>query len=88
MRKIVLAAVALTGLAVLGSSPGHAYGDGPWCAVSSMGRGGSIERCDFTNFESCRMEIVAGNRGFCRQNGYFVARAAKPHRARRHHAHR
>ena len=88
MRKLILTAFALAGLGILDGSPAQAYGDGPWCAVSSMGRGGAIERCDFTNFESCRMEIIAGNRGFCRQNGYFIARAEKPHKARRHHAYR
>jgi hypothetical protein len=88
MRKIILAVFAVAGLTAFGGSPGYAYGDGPWCAVSSMGRGGAIERCDFTNFEACRMEIVAGNRGFCRQNGYYIAKAEKPHKVRRRHVYR
>jgi hypothetical protein len=88
MRKIILAVFAFAGLTVLGSTPSLAYGDGPWCAVSSMGRAGATERCDFYNFEACRMEIIAGNRGFCRQNGYFIAKTERPHKTRRHHVYR
>jgi hypothetical protein len=87
MRKFLLIPLTLAAVAVLDIRPSQAYPEGPWCAVSSMGRAGSIERCDFTNFESCRMEIVAGNRGFCRQNarwpGYYTTYAAGPRKARK-----
>jgi hypothetical protein len=36
--------------------------------VESLGRGSLTERCVFWDFESCRREVVAGNRGYCNQN--------------------
>jgi hypothetical protein len=71
MRKIVFVLTALAAMALVDSRPSHAYYEGAWCAVSSMGRGGVLERCDFMSFEACRMEVIAGNRGFCRQNARF-----------------
>jgi hypothetical protein len=83
MRKIILILIALTAAAFVNRSPAHAYGDAPWCAVSSAGQGGALERCGFRDFESCRMEVVAGNRGFCRQSSYYdwqTPSPRKPHR--------
>ena len=87
MNKAILIMIALATTALPGSDPAQAY-DGPWCGVYSIGDGSSVEKCDFRNFESCREEIVAGNRGFCRQNGYYQgnpeASAPRPRKARRH----
>jgi hypothetical protein len=71
MNKAVLIMIALATTALLGSRPAQAYYDGPWCGVYSIGDGSSVEKCDFRNFESCQAEMIAGNRGFCRQNGYY-----------------
>ena len=88
MRKILLVLSISAAVAVLDSRPGLAYPEGPWCAVFSLGNSVAAERCSFTNFEACRMEIVAGNRGFCRQNsrwpGYYTTYGeAKPRKARK-----
>jgi hypothetical protein len=87
MRKLLLIPLALAAVVVFDSRPSQAYYDGPWCAVSSFGRAGSVERCDFGNFESCRREVVAGNRGFCRQNsrwpGWYSDFAAAPRKVRK-----
>jgi hypothetical protein len=91
MRKFLLIPLALAAVAVLDSRPGLAYPEGPWCAVSSFGRGGAIENCGFTNFEACRMDVIAGNRGFCRQNarlpGWYSNYAAAPRKARKRARH-
>ena len=73
MNKLLFLAVAVATAALAGSQPAPAqsYYNGPWCAVYGTGPGGASERCDYRDFESCRLDIVAGNRGFCRQNGYF-----------------
>lgn len=71
MNRLVLLTIALATTALLSGRPAQAYYDGPWCGVYSIGDGSSVEKCDFRNFESCQAEIVAGNRGFCRQNGYY-----------------
>ena len=94
MRKILLISAALAAGAILDSRPSQAYYDGPWCAVSSMGRGDVIENCGFFDFEACRMEIIAGNRGFCRHNarwpGWYSKYAGEPapRKARKRHRHR
>lgn len=89
MTKPGLVVVAFLAAPLLGSVPAQAY-DGPWCGVYSTGRS-SHERCDYRTFESCRMDIVAGNRGFCRPNGYWQgaqASAPRHHRKTRKHAER
>jgi hypothetical protein len=70
MKQAILVLVALATSTLLGSVPARAYYDGPWCGVYSVGRG-SHEKCDYRTFESCRMDIVAGNRGFCRPSQYW-----------------
>jgi Protein of unknown function (DUF3551) len=85
---LLIAAVFATG-ALLGHGPAHAYGEGPWCAVESLGSDSMTERCTFADFETCRREVVAGNRGYCNSNPRWAARVvpASPRRkiARRHH---
>jgi hypothetical protein len=91
MNKTVLVIIALAATALLGSRPAQAYYDGRCCAVYSISPGGAVEKCDYRDFESCRMEIVAGNRGFCRENGYWQGNAAvytTRHRKARRHAER
>ena len=91
MRSAILIPIAFAAAALLGGGPSLAYYDGPWCGVSTIGRGSAIEKCDYRTFEACRMDIIAGNRGFCRPNGYFQGYAAsdgyKP-RKRHKHVHR
>jgi len=85
MRQYGLAVVAV--LTVCGSSPGHAlYGNAPWCAVQSIGRGVVTEACVYPDLESCRRNVIAGNRGFCNTNPYLAGQPVtagvkrKPHR--------
>src|SRR5215204_1308281 len=47
------------------------YGNGPWCAVQSLCVGTVTQNCTMLNFEQCRMETIAGNRGFCIPNPYW-----------------
>ena len=71
MRMILMsAAVVVVGLfGDLGVS--QAY-DGPWCAVTNVGRG-VHENCSMRTFEMCRQEVIAGNRGFCNPNPRWLA---------------
>jgi hypothetical protein len=88
VKKAILILIALATAPLLASSAAQATYNGPWCGVYSTGRG-SHERCDYRTFESCRMDIVAGNRGFCRPNGYWQAEAHAPrHRKARKQAER
>jgi len=91
MRQILLAVVAFTAIFLSATEPGSAYsGSAPWCAVVTVGRGASVERCIYRSFEECQPNVIAGDRGFCNTNPYWaaaqVAPAPKP-RVRRKHRH-
>ena len=78
MRTGALIAVALTSQILFGHGFSNAsYYDGQWCAVYGSSSDSIAERCDYRDFETCRMDIIAGNRGFCRPNGYYTAEQAK-----------
>jgi hypothetical protein len=90
MRNGFLALAMLTGVALFGVHPAAAYYEGPWCAIVDIGPGSSTSKCDFRDFESCRMEIIGGNGGFCNHNPRWTGRdpsralerASKPRRSR------
>ncbi|HWC93601.1 MAG TPA: DUF3551 domain-containing protein [Pseudolabrys sp.] len=83
MKHLIMAAVAVTVLCV-NAQPAPAAGYAPWCAVSSMGRGGAYWDCSYATLDQCVPFIVAGNRGFCNPNPAYVA-ASEPRHWRRHH---
>jgi Protein of unknown function (DUF3551) len=82
MRKFLLILAALVASVLLGALPSQAYDEGPWCATVSLGPGVVSENCQIRDFETCRQEVVSGNRGFCTQNprwpGYYGSSAPKP----------
>ncbi len=64
-------------------------GDAPWCAVVEIGNGEVEWDCQYQTIEQCVPNVLAGNRGFCNNNPYYVPRAAAPpahgkHYVRRH----
>jgi hypothetical protein len=92
MNKAIPIMIALTTTALLGSRPAQAqnYYNGPWCGVYEIGSGSAVEKCDYRNLESCVQDIIAGNRGFCRVNGYYQGNpeAYSPRRYKHRHAQR
>jgi len=68
MRRIPLVLIAL--VLGFGMTPAVAQAryEGPWCAVYSLGFAANVRDCSFRDFESCRMEVIGGNRGFCDRN--------------------
>jgi len=82
MLVIVAAAALLVGLRA-----GHAYGQGPWCAVQSIGAGFVTETCTFQTLEQCVPEVIAGNRGFCKENIRWPGWHSGVERPKRHHKH-
>ena len=101
MNRTLLAMAVVAAATLLGASPSRAeysaYGEGRYCAVVSNGNGSAKEICNFNDFESCRMEVVSGNRGFCNNNPRWVAAHGLPwggepgsgppgaHRSKHHH---
>jgi hypothetical protein len=79
MRIAFVIATALAAL-LCDVSASQAYSDlyrrFPWCAVQNMGFGTVTRSCYYANFESCRREVVAGNRGTCEPNSYYWAAQA------------
>jgi len=73
-------------LALLAISPTTAkaqyYSSVPWCAVISLGAGDVHWECIYRSIDECRPNVLAGNRGFCNPNPYYVG-AAEPRRSRR-----
>jgi hypothetical protein len=68
--RLIAAAAAALSFAV---SPGHAayIGNAPWCAVVNIGAGDVEWDCEYGSIETCRPNVIAGNRGFCQLNPYY-----------------
>jgi len=85
IAKLTVAAAAFSATTTFGVSPGHAYGDAPWCAVISVGTGEVYWDCQYRTFDECVPNVIAGNRGFCNLNPYGPGPstpAPAPHRKR------
>jgi hypothetical protein len=78
MERFLFVSIVLA--AVLWTDVSHAQGR--WCAVVSQGR--SVrEICHFRDFEACRLEVVSGNRGFCRPSQYWSGSQHSPRKSSR-----
>jgi len=66
MTRIISAAALAIALASA-PAPAQAYNDAPWCAVINTGLDVHWE-CQYSTFEACYPNVIAGNRGFCNQN--------------------
>jgi Protein of unknown function (DUF3551) len=70
LAKLAIGIAALAAATSFGTSPSHAFGDAPWCAVINTGQGSVYWDCQYATFEACYHlgNILAGNRGFCNLN--------------------
>jgi hypothetical protein len=75
MTRNVLAIAALAAIVCLCTpvSQAQAYGNAPWCAVRNIGTGEVEWDCEYYSAAECAPTVVAGNRGFCNENPYFVS---------------
>ena len=71
MRTILVAIVAAAAVGLVGLQPAKAY-TAPWCAVTNYGNGSMYWDCQYSSIEQCRPNVLAGNRGWCNPNLYFV----------------
>ena len=69
MTRVISTAVVALAVAIIALQPAKTN-EAPWCAV---GKDGDHWDCQYLSFEDCRPNVVAGNRGFCNRNPYFVA---------------
>ena len=74
LKVLRMISAGLVALAVVGFGlqPARAY-EAPWCAVISKGTGSVYWDCQYRSIEECRPNVLAGNRGWCNPNPYFVA---------------
>jgi Protein of unknown function (DUF3551) len=72
MTRTIFATVAALVGVLFCLQPAQAY-QAPWCAVIEMGLGSVYWDCQYRSIEECRPNVLAGNRGFCNPNPYFVA---------------
>jgi hypothetical protein len=88
LALVVAGISAAIGFGVPAANAGT-VGNAPWCAVLNLGTGGVEWDCEFRSVEECQPQVIAGNRGFCNLNPYFVARPAAyaaPVRHRKRHS--
>ena len=78
MTRLCLAAAVFLAGVFFGPQPAKA--EAPWCAVVTIGEDSVIWDCRFRTIEECRPTVLAGNRGFCNPNPYFVAAERKRQR--------
>jgi hypothetical protein len=72
MQRMIFAGVVSLAAVVFGLQLAKAY-EAPWCAVTNNGTGNMYWDCQYRSIEECRPNVLAGNRGWCNPNPYFVA---------------
>jgi hypothetical protein len=84
MRKLLIGAVFIAAM-LFDLRPAPASEDvAPWCAVVSLGWGDAYWDCRYASIEACRPDVIAGNRGFCRQNPAWPGSYGQAEVPRRH----
>jgi hypothetical protein len=66
--KFRILAVAIAAGSVFGSPSNYAFGDAPWCAITTLGRGDVYLDCQYRTVQECVPNVIAWNRGFCNLN--------------------
>jgi hypothetical protein len=88
MKRMAWAIAGAAALLLLKIPPSQALvGDAPWCAVVEIGNGEVEWDCEYQTIEQCVPNVLAGNRGFCNNNPYYVPRGAVPANVK-HYPHR
>jgi uncharacterized protein DUF3551 len=77
----MLATAAVIAAACLETSSARAYGDAPWCAVKSLGKGDVYWDCQYRTFAACYPNALA-DRGFCNVNPWPGPSQAVPYKRR------
>jgi Protein of unknown function (DUF3551) len=86
IMRLVLAFAALAAVLLFDVPASQAWsGNGPWCALINTGFGNVEEDCHYGSIEECRVDVIAGNRGFCNPNPRYVPAAGPRPRHKRHH---
>jgi len=79
MPRMIFAAVGAPAVLVFHLQSAEAY-ENAWCAVISEG----YWDCQYRSIEECRPNVLAGTRGWCNPNPYFVAQDRPTEHGRNH----
>jgi hypothetical protein len=71
IRAVFLALAALL-TSFLWSAQAAQAREAPWCAVISTTDDSVYWDCQYSTFEQCRPNVLAGNRGWCNPNPAYV----------------
>jgi hypothetical protein len=85
MQRILLAGAFFIAAMALQQRPAQANDSAPWCAVLSLGAGDVVWDCQYSSFEQCYPNVLAGNRGFCNHNPGYVGPMFSPRGHAKHH---
>jgi hypothetical protein len=73
MHRLFLAAATAAVLLLAALPSDAAYiGNAPWCAVTDIGSGNMEWDCEYPSAAACQPNVIAGNRGFCGLNPYYL----------------
>src|SRR5215468_4573846 len=87
MVPMALGTITAVLILVFALRPAAAY-EHPWCAVIQNSTESVYWDCQYSSIEQCRSTVLAGNRGWCNPNPYFVAYGAATNKHhRKHRAH-
>ncbi len=67
----ILASAAVATSFLWSAQPAQAR-EAPWCAVISTTDDSVYWDCQYSSFEQCRPNVLAGNRGWCNPNPAYV----------------
>jgi hypothetical protein len=83
--KLTFGIAALATATWFGTSSSRAYGDAPWCAVKSLGKGDVYWDCQYPTFAACYPNALA-DRGFCNVNPWPGPSQVVPYKHWKRHA--
>ena len=88
LAKLTFGFAALSAATSFETSPSHAFGNAPWCAVINIGTGTVYWDCQYPTFEACYHlgNILARNRGFCNLNPAAGPSQVVPYKHPKRHA--
>jgi len=85
MTRVIFAAIAALAGVAFDLQPAKAN-EAPWCAVISKGEDSAYWDCQYRSIEECRPNVLAGDRGWCSPNPYFVSSPTENRRSAKRRA--
>ena len=84
LAKLTFGIAALAAATSFGTSTSRAFGDAPWCAVKSLGKGDVYWDCQYGTFAACYPNALA-DRGFCNVNPWPGPSQVVPYKYKKRH---